>query len=242
MTEKEFNEKWGNVDIEALNEEDYKAFKDDCFEMYETTGFSRFFHSPYEERRMSNGKRFQVIRRAKTGESAECHIEVQPMWLVKIEGSEEPVFCYPEEICKKEELNASLKEAGKINDLRQELYWAIVNAIIGLIGVVGEKLPVRLLYRYIDDDCEQSLLRVTEVYVKNDQLWMTVASDKGDSYASDVHFDYDEDFESPSSDNLSVMHSDKTAFDLDFIQALYEEVNHYALPRELEKRKNNTQE
>ena len=220
MTEQEFDKKWGKIDTDTLNDEQFKAFKDDCFEMYETTGFSDTFHSPYDENHEHNGKPFKVLRRA-TPE--ECDLEAMPLWLVTFEGEEEPYYCYPEEICKAEEKEVPIKQLALIIDLRQTLYKACVDAIIWLIRPVGGRLKTRLLYRYIDDDCEQSLLRVTEVFLKGGELWMKVAGDLGDSDAADVRFDYDEDFGETSEDNLSYGDTEKTAFDVDFIQALYAE-------------------
>ena len=235
MTEQEFHKKWGNIDPDTLDEEQLKAFKDDAFNMYETTGFSDTFHSPYDydENNEHNGKPFKVLRRA-TPE--ECDLEAMPLWLVAFEGEEEPYYCYPEEICKAEETEVALRQLARITDLRQTLYKACVNAIIWLIRPVGGRLKTRLLYRYIDDDCEQSLLRVTEVFLKGNELWMKVASDLGESAAADVRFDYEEDFDKASEDNLSYGDTEKTAFDVDFIQALYAEVYHYALPRALKEK------
>ena len=101
MTEKEYNDKWGGVNTDLMSEEEFYQFKQDCFEMYETTGFSDFFHSPYDDPGYDhNGKPFKVIRRATEGE---CDLEAMPLWLVKFEDDDEPYYCYPEEICKIEE-------------------------------------------------------------------------------------------------------------------------------------------
>jgi len=234
MTEQEFDKKWGKIIPDTLNDEQFKAFKDDCFDMYETTGFSDTFHSPYDQNNEHNGKPFKVLRRA-TPE--ECDIESMPLWLIAFEGEEKPYYCYPEEICKAEETRIPLRQLALITELRQTLYTACVDAIIWLIRPIGGRLKTRLLYRYIDDDCEQSLLRVTEVFLKRNELWMKVAGDIGDSDAADVRFDYDEDFGKASEDNLSYGDTEKTAFDVDFIQALYDEVVHYALDRALEENK-----
>lgn len=101
MNKKEFDEKYKNISTDLMTDEQFWQFKQDCFEMYETTGFSDFFHSPYDDPGYDhNGKPFEVVRRAKEGE---CDIEAMPLWVVKFEDEEEPYFCYPEEICKIEE-------------------------------------------------------------------------------------------------------------------------------------------
>ena len=233
MTEQEFNKKWGKINPDALDDEQMKAFKDDAFNMYETTGFSKAFHTPYDDSEGHNGKPFKVLRRATP---KEADIETMPVWLVAFEGEKEPCYCYPEEICKVAEKNTAIQQNAHVAKLREVLYCGCIDAITFLISPLGGRLKTRLLYRYIDDDCEQSLLRVTEVFLKGGELWMKVAGDLGDSDAADVRFDYDEDFGETSEDNLSCDDTEKTAFDVDFIQALYTEVYYYALPRALKEK------
>jgi hypothetical protein len=96
MNKMEFNQKWGNYNIDDLDDVQFKMFKDDCFDMYEATGFSNKFHSPYDERNEHNGMSFEVIRRATENE---CDIEAMPIWFIKFE-NEDTAFCYPEEICR----------------------------------------------------------------------------------------------------------------------------------------------
>ena len=231
MTEEELKDKWAGIDIDSLEDGQLRAYKDDCFKVYETSGFSKRFHSPYDENHEHNGKPFKVVRRATTDE---CDLESMPVWVVAFEDEKEPYFCYPEEICKIEAEKARKNYNSMIILQRRKLYDYIVKTIMEIIAPFGGRLPVRLLYRYIDGDCEQSLYRVTEIYVKEGQLWMTVAGDLGESRAAEVHFNYEEDFGETWPENLSVMHGDGTAFDLDFIQALYDEVYNHALPREME--------
>jgi hypothetical protein len=101
MTEKELDEKWGaNLDPSELEYEKLVEFKNDCFDMYETSGFSDAFHSPYETEKHHNGMQFKVLRRATEDE---CDLEAMPLWVVKFDDEEEPYYCYPEEICKLEE-------------------------------------------------------------------------------------------------------------------------------------------
>ena len=101
MTKKEFDEKWGGISTNVMTDEEFYQFKMDCFEMYESTGFSKTFHSPYDDEGYNhNGKPFRVLRRAT---EAECDLEAMPLWVVEFEGEQEPYYCYPEEICEIEQ-------------------------------------------------------------------------------------------------------------------------------------------
>ncbi len=98
MTEQEFHSKWDRVKIDELPEDSYREFKQDCFDMYETTGFLDAFDSPYDDHGEHNGMPFKVLRRAKEGE---CDLEAMPLWLIEFENGDS-AYCYPEEICKTE--------------------------------------------------------------------------------------------------------------------------------------------
>lgn len=88
----------GNINIDKLSDEEFQEFKDDCFSMYEETGFIDRFDSPYDDEGEHNGMTFKVIRRATTGE---CDLEAMPIWLIEFENGD-TAYCYPEEICKAE--------------------------------------------------------------------------------------------------------------------------------------------
>ena len=96
MTEKEFNTKWGSINLNSLSDEEFLEFKNDCYELYEKTGFIEKFDSPYDDQEEHKGMTFKVIRRATTDE---VDIEVMPVWFVEFENGD-TVYCYPEEICK----------------------------------------------------------------------------------------------------------------------------------------------
>jgi hypothetical protein len=98
MTEREFVLMWGDVDIDLLPDEIFEQFKNDCFEMYEETGFIEKFNSPYDVEREHNGMKFDVLRRATTDE---VDMESMPVWKIKFENGD-IAYCYPEEICKVE--------------------------------------------------------------------------------------------------------------------------------------------
>ena len=98
MTQNEFEQKWGNVNVDELPDEKFQEFKDDCFRMYEATGFTEVFNSPYDDDGEHNGMKFEVVRRATT---KECDLEAMPIWFVRFENGDE-AYCYPEEICKVE--------------------------------------------------------------------------------------------------------------------------------------------
>ena len=95
---KEFDKKWEGVNIDDLDDEQLKEFKNDCFNMYESVGFVEKFDSPYDDYGEHNGMKFEVIRRATIGE---CDLEAMPIWFVRFENGDE-AYCYPEEIAKLE--------------------------------------------------------------------------------------------------------------------------------------------
>ena len=98
MNQEIFNKKWGGVDIDTLSDEDFLKFKEDCFQLYEDTGFIDRFDSPYDDlgggMHEHNGMKFEVIRRATT---EECDLEAMPLWFIRFENGDE-AYCYPEEI------------------------------------------------------------------------------------------------------------------------------------------------
>jgi len=97
MTGTEFNRKWAGKVVDDMDEATLLEFKNDCFDLYESEGFSEVFHSPYDdEYYQHNGKPFKVLRRAEVGE---VDLEAMPVWVVEFEGEPEPFYCYPEEIC-----------------------------------------------------------------------------------------------------------------------------------------------
>ena len=102
MNEEIFDKKWGDLDDRTeLDDDKHREFVEDSFQLYEQTGFSDTFHSPYDDDTYNhNGKPFKVLRRAT---EEEYDLETLPVWLVEFEGEPEPFYCYPEEICKIEE-------------------------------------------------------------------------------------------------------------------------------------------
>ena len=98
MTQQEFDQKWGNVDVDNLPDEQFVEFKNDCFALYEETGFIEKFDSPYDEGGEHNGMKFKILRRAT---SSECDLEAMPLWFVEFENGD-TAYCYPEEITKLE--------------------------------------------------------------------------------------------------------------------------------------------
>lgn len=98
MTEQEFQSKWDGVNIDELSEDRFREFKQDCFDLYEATGFLDTFDSPYDDHGEHNGMPFKVLRRAKEGE---CDLEAMPLWLIEFENGD-TAYCYPEEITKLE--------------------------------------------------------------------------------------------------------------------------------------------
>lgn len=96
MTEKDFNAKWLHRLVDDMTDQEFLEFKNDCFSVYEETGFLEKFDSPYDDEGEHNGMTFKVIRRATT---KECDLEAMPIWFVEFENGD-TAYCYPEEICK----------------------------------------------------------------------------------------------------------------------------------------------
>lgn len=121
----EFQDKWSGKDPDEMSDEQLRQFKEDCFQMYEHTGFLETLDSTYDEDSENNGKRFKVLRRAACNE---CDLESMPIWLIRFEDGTE-AYCYPEEICKLEHLDADyghvavllrdFLETGKAGDSRR---------------------------------------------------------------------------------------------------------------------------
>lgn len=76
MTLEEFNGKWADACIDNMSEAELRSFKNDCFSMYEKTGFRDVFNSPYDEQGEHNGMPFKVVRRAA---ETECDLEAMPL-------------------------------------------------------------------------------------------------------------------------------------------------------------------
>ena len=96
MTLEEFNRKWADTSTDNMSAEELRSFKNDCFSMYESTGFLDVFNSPYDELHAHNSMPFKVVRRAT---EAECDLESMPQWLVQFSDGD-TAYCYPEEICR----------------------------------------------------------------------------------------------------------------------------------------------
>ena len=102
MTQAEFDKKWGGINTDDMTDEQFVEFKNDCYDMYEETGFIDKFDSPYDDigggMHEHNGMKFKVLRRATT---QECDLEAMPLWFIEFENGD-TAYCYPEEICKAE--------------------------------------------------------------------------------------------------------------------------------------------
>ena len=81
MTQQEFDNKYKNINIDDLTDEEFIKFKNDCFEMYEHYGFLDKYQSPYDELEDRIGMGFKVLRRATTDE---CDLEALPLWLLSL--------------------------------------------------------------------------------------------------------------------------------------------------------------
>lgn len=93
-----FDKKWKGADVDKMSDEELVEFKNDCFTLYEKTGFVEKFDSPYDDNGEHNGMSFKVLRRATR---QECDIEAMPVWFIEFENGD-TAYCYPEEIAKLE--------------------------------------------------------------------------------------------------------------------------------------------
>lgn len=99
-TENDFDAKWDDVNVDALDDDMFLTYKNDAFEMYENTGFSETYHSLYDDETIHNGKRFKVIKRADYTKG-DCDMEQLPMWYIEFEDGTSHM-AFPEEIAKVE--------------------------------------------------------------------------------------------------------------------------------------------
>ena len=95
MTKIEFDKKWNGIKVDNMTDAQLVEFKNDCFDLYESTGFIDRFDSPYDDEGEHNGMAFKVVRRANT---SECDLEAMPIWFIEFENGD-TAYCYPEEIC-----------------------------------------------------------------------------------------------------------------------------------------------
>ena len=98
MTKMELKQKLEGISVDGMTDDQLAEFKNDCFSMYEESGFIDKFDSPYDDEGEHNGMTFKVIRRATI---EECDLEAMPLWFIEFENGD-TAYCYPEEICKAE--------------------------------------------------------------------------------------------------------------------------------------------
>ena len=97
MTPQEFKDKWGDTDPWDIEDENVlRRYKEDCFKMWEKTGFKERYMSKVDPDEPYNNTPFKVLRRA-TEEEYELHC--MPLWLVELYDGH-TAYCGPDEICK----------------------------------------------------------------------------------------------------------------------------------------------
>lgn len=129
-------------------------------------------------------------------------------------------------------MNNSFDKA--IQSMRDALYYAILAAIIELVKPFMEKNPdgikCSLLYRYIDADLMQSVYRIKRVKVEDGKVFVLADSDKGETPADELDYNYEEDWENESMDDLS-SRPFVDSFWLDYIQSIYHCLKEYDIPK-----------
>lgn len=109
MSVEEFDAKWGEMPNRSeMDFETELEFIEDCFNMYETSGFSATYHSIYKEESELNGVAFQVIGRASYS-NGDCDFEQLPMWHIEFEDGTKHM-AFPEEITKIERERQTLAQ------------------------------------------------------------------------------------------------------------------------------------
>lgn len=110
MSVEEFDAKWGETpNRDKMDFETEVEFIEDCFNMYETSGFSATYHSiGIDDGKDFNGVAFQVIGRASYS-NGDCDIEQLPMWHIEFEDGTR-YMAFPEEITKIERERQTLAQ------------------------------------------------------------------------------------------------------------------------------------
>ena len=109
MSVEEFDAKWGETPNRSeMDFETELEFIEDCFNMYETSGFSATYHTIYKEESELNGVAFQVIGRA-SYKNGDCDLEQLPMWHIEFEDGTR-YMAFPEEITKIEKERQTLAQ------------------------------------------------------------------------------------------------------------------------------------
>ena len=99
-TAKSFNalnkvfEDFGVSSRECLYKEEERAFVEKCFDLYEKEGFTKKFHTPYDDKQSYEGKEFTVLGRVSEGRADLCTL---PIWQIKFSDGN-VIDAYPEEI------------------------------------------------------------------------------------------------------------------------------------------------
>lgn len=110
MSVEEFDAKWGETPNRSeMDFETELEFIEDCFNMYETSGFSATYHSiGIDDGKDFDGVAFQVIGRA-SYENNDCDLEQLPMWHIEFEDGTKHMG-FPEEITKIERERQTLAQ------------------------------------------------------------------------------------------------------------------------------------
>lgn len=110
MSVEEFDAKWGEMPNRSeMDFETEVEFIEDCFNMYETSGFSATYHSiGIDDGKDFDGVAFQVIGRA-SYKDGDCDLEQLPMWHIEFEDGTKHM-AFPEEITKIERERQTLAQ------------------------------------------------------------------------------------------------------------------------------------
>ena len=114
----------------------------------------------------------------------------------------------------------------EIKKAEETLFNVLKKAIIELVAPFKE-LNVEYLYRYIDDDNMQDIIRVKKVLVNDGELAVVSDEWNGEDYPDDVYFSDDGCFEDENTDSFEY----PCLFNIELLMGLYDEIVYYAIPR-----------
>ncbi len=182
MSVEEFDAKWGELPNRSkMDFETELEFIEDCFNMYETSGFSATYHSiDVDDENNFDGVAFQVIGRA-SYKDGDCDFEQLPMWHIEFEDGTK-YMAFPEEITKIERERQTLaqnlhkEEEKPINQTdTMDRYEQIKNK---LECVASEDELVEMWNKYVVENRETLIENITIYLNTTDNLaimmtWMS---------------------------------------------------------------------
>lgn len=141
---------------------------------------------------------------------------------------------------REEDLDQIMENLNKsITTLRHDLVKATIKELLNLLEPFENGIELKLCYRYVDDDCEQDIIRFKKIRVENASVICTVDHFNGEHFASETFFDDDDCFHNEETVVYSLSESKPYMDVLDELSFLYDDLMNFTLPRLAEKRNGN---